>query len=222
LKPPGHVRRVEIVGRDDVGPLPERAYLSLHRLELVNTFADGARGPRYPWDAVLRKHIDAVALLLVTEAGDGPAVCLRTCVRPPLLLRETIDLPLRETRRYDYLWELPAGLLEAEDVGEGGIRSRAAIEAREEAGYELAADDFELLPGAPFVSPGVLPERIHFAVAQIADPSAGVTPIGDGSAAEERAEIWWVGLAAALEMCDRGQIEDLKTELGLRRLAARG
>lgn len=222
MKRAGHVRRVEIVGRDDVGPLPETAYLSLHRLELINTFADGSQGPRYPYDAVLRKWLDAVALLLVAEIDGAPAVCLRSCVRPPLLLREDLALPLPAERRYDSLWELPAGLLEAADTGPSGIKRRAAIEAREEAGYALTAADFELLPGAPFVSPGVLPERIFFARATITDPGAGELPAGDGSAVEERADIWWVGLAAALEMCDRGEIEDLKTELGLRRLAARG
>jgi ADP-ribose pyrophosphatase len=221
VKPAGHVSRVEIVRRLDAAPLPGRAYLSLHRLELANVYPDGTTSRTYPYDAVLRRYLDAVALILTTGGEAAPRVCLRSCVRPPLLLRPGAAIPLDEPPRPPCLWELPAGLIEVGDRGLDGIRARAAAEAFEEVGVRVAPERFELLPGAPFVSPGVIPERIHFARAEVARPEEAAPPAGDGSPVEERAEIAWVPLAEALALCDRGEIEDMKTELGLRRLAAR-
>lgn len=214
------MRRVTITGRRDVAHPGPGAFLTLHHLRVESTYTDGTTGPEFAWDAVLREHIDAVVLLLVAEVDGHRCACLRSCVRPPLLLRDELSLPVEDERRHDFLWELPAGLLEDGDQGAEGIRRRAAIEVREETGYAVQPEDFELLPGAPFVCPGVLPERIHFAAARIDDPSAAADPPGDGSAAEERALIWWLPVEEGLAMCERGEIDDMKTELGLRRLAA--
>jgi ADP-ribose pyrophosphatase len=211
---------VELVRRIDAPPLPGRAYLSLHRLELRNEYPDGATSRIYPYDAVLRRWLDAVVLLLTTGAGADLAVALRSCIRPPLLLRAGAVTPLADAPAAPFLWELPAGLIEEGDRGADGIRARAAAEAFEEVGVRVPAERFALLPGAPFVSPGVIPERIFFARADAGSPVAAEAPAGDGSPVEERAEIRWIALDDALAMCDRGEIDDMKTELGLRRLAA--
>jgi len=216
----GHVRRVSIRGREDGGATWDRPFLTLCRLSVANTFADGREGPAYRYDAVLRRSIDAVALLLTGRVGDRECVLLRSCVRPPLLLRESLSLPVPDPRRYDYLWELPAGLVEPGDRGTEGIAGRASTEAAEETGYRIPAEEFCLLPGAPFVTPGVLPERLHFAAARVVDPDDRSGAEGDGSPVEEGASVRWVPLDEALSMCERGEIEDMKTELGLRRLAA--
>ena len=220
MKPARHVARVDVVRRIDAAPLPGRAFLSLHRLELENVYPDGAVSRPYAYDAVLRRYLDAVALLLTTGWDDAPRVCLRSCVRPPLLLRPSAVTPLEEPSRPPCLWELPAGLIEGDDKGAEGIRSRASAEAFEEVGVRIPADRFTILPGAPFVSPGVIPERLYFARAEVARPEDAQAPAGDGSPVEERAAIAWVALDEALDLCDRGEIEDMKTELGLRRLAA--
>jgi ADP-ribose pyrophosphatase len=222
LTRPGHVREVTITGRRTAASGIESPFLSLHRLSVRNTFLDGSRGLEFAWDAVLRDQIDAVVLLLVGELDGRECVCLRSCVRPPLLLREELALAVPDARRHDFLWELPAGLLEEGDRGPGGIRRRAAAETLEETGYSVEPDEFRIVRGAPFVSPGVIPERIHYANARIARPTVTSTPLGDGSPAEERAALWWLPIDEGLAMCDRGEIEDMKTELGLRRLAARG
>jgi ADP-ribose pyrophosphatase len=222
VKPAGHVARVDVVRRIDAAPLPGRAFLSLHRLELVNVYPDGAVSRTYPYDAVLRRYLDAVALLLTTGAGAATRVCLRSCIRPPLVLRSSAVVPFEEPARPPCLWELPAGLIEGGDVGAEGIRARAAAEAFEEVGARIPQERFAILAGAPFVSPGVIPERIFFARAEVERPEDASPPAGDGSPVEERAEIVWVMLDEALAMCDRGEIEDMKTELGLRRLGALG
>lgn len=218
--PARHVARVDVLRRIDAAPLPGRAFLSLHRLELANVYPDGAVSRMYPYDAVLRRHLDAVALLLTTGGDVAPRVCMRSCVRPPLLLRGGAVTPLEEAPGPPCLWELPAGLIEDADRGVDGIRSRASAEAFEEVGVRIPADRFTVLAGAPFVSPGVIPERLFFARAEVARPEDAAPPAGDGSPVEERAEIAWVALGEAIAMCDRGEIEDMKTELGLRRLAA--
>ena len=221
MKRPGHVEKVTITHRQDAPSVSEKKFLSLHHLRIENTYLDGEVSREYSYDAVLRKWIDAVVLLLVGKVDGQDCVCLRSCIRPPLLLREGLHLPVPENHRYDFLWELPAGLLEPEDTGLDGIRSRAKAEAIEETGYCVDTKSFEILPGASFVSPGVIPERLWFVCATIKDPASRVVPRGDGSPVEEKAEIWWVPLVEAGGMCDSGDIEDMKTELGLRRLLAR-
>jgi ADP-ribose pyrophosphatase len=44
---------------------------------------------------------------------------------------------------------------------------------------------------------------------------------GDGSPLEEGAVLEWRELASAIAACEAGEIEDAKTELAFRRLAAR-
>ena len=193
--------------------------MSLHRLELENVYPDGSVSRPYAYDAVLRRHLDAVALLLTAGGGEAPRVCLRSCVRPPLLLRSGAATPLEEPSGPPCLWELPAGLIEDGDRGIEGIRARAAAEAFEEVGVRIAKDRFAIIGCAPFVTPGVIPERIHFVWAEVGRPEDAQAPAGDGSPVEERSEIAWVALDEAIAMCDRGEIEDMKTELGLRRLA---
>ena len=221
MKKHGHVEKVTIIHRQDAPSLSEKKFLSLHHLRLVNTYLNGEVSREYSYDAVLRKWIDAVVMLLVGRVDGRDCVCLRSCIRPPLLLREGLHLPVPESRRYDFLWELPAGLLEPKDTGLDGIRRRAKAEALEETGYLVNMDSFEILPGASFVSPGVIPERLWFVRAVIEDPTSRGAPQGDGSPVEEKAEIWWIPLVEAGRMCDSGEIEDMKTELGLRRLLAR-
>ena len=160
MKRPGHVEKVTITHRRESPSLSEKKFLSLHHLRIQNTYLDGEVSREYSYDAVLRKWIDAVVLLLVGRVDGRDCVCLRSCIRPPLLLREGLHLPVPEERRYDFLWELPAGLLETKDTGADGIRSRAKAEALEETGYLVNAESFEILPGASFVSPGVIPERL--------------------------------------------------------------
>jgi ADP-ribose pyrophosphatase len=211
---------VEIVERMDLEPGDTSAFLNIQRLKLVNHYQDGTKSPTYIYDAVLRKWLDAVVLVLTAEVEGVLSICLRSCIRPPLVLRQELNLPVEENSPLGTLWEVPAGLIEENDVGIGGIKARAAAEALEETGYTVSQDDFSLMSGAPFLSPGVIPERIYFARAHIADVGARNEPTGDGSPVEDGAVIWWVPVDNAIALCEQGVIADTKTELALRRLAA--
>jgi ADP-ribose pyrophosphatase len=80
--------------------------------------------------------------------------------------------------------------------------------------------------GGPFfMLPGIASEKIHLMAAEVArgpgPPVWSAPETGDGSPLEEGAELRWRPLGAAVEACERGEIEDAKTELALRRLLAR-
>ena len=75
-----------------------------------------------------------------------------------------------------------------------------------------------MLGGESFASPGTGDEKLRFCCAQtpLAAASAGA---GDGSVMEEGARLVALELSEAIEACRSGAIPDMKTELGLLRLA---
>jgi ADP-ribose pyrophosphatase len=115
------------------------------------------------------------------------------------------------------LTELVAGILEDSDHGEAGLRLRAAAETLEEAGFVVDPDRIELLGAGMYPSPGAMVEKFYF-VAIAVDPAAQGPLAGDGSPMEDGATTRWLDLDDAIAACLRGEITDLKTELGLRRL----
>lgn len=192
--------------RCDVG------FLTLRRLTLKNRYADGTSSAAYPYDLVVREALDAVAIVLVARGEGEPKVCLRSALRPPLAFRDDGARCVQ--------WEVPAGLIEPGEVGLDGVFACAAREALEEVGAALEPSAFVTLGPAVSLSPGVMAEKLHFAVADV-DPDARVLPTEDGTPVEERAEVRFVSLSEALAACRAGIVEDVKTELALRRLAER-
>lgn len=220
LKPPTTIQKVTVISEENVGEAQKNPYLSVHRLSLQNTYADGSQSTVYPYDAVLRKWLDAVVIILTSTINNRTHVLLRSAIRPPLLLRNNRPIPFPEVDANGILWELPAGLLEDDDVGDAGIIQRAQIEILEETGYHVDTGAISQLRGAPYLSAGTIPERLWYTMAEVTDPADRTVPKGDGSPVEENAQIQWLELESAIRLCDDGQIDDLKTELGIRRLAS--
>jgi len=108
-----------------------------------------------------------------------------------------------------YIWELPAGILDAPDEPP---RACAARELAEEAGVE--AGELTHL-GTIFTTPGFCDERIHLFLARRLHPAAH-----RHEADEVIAEIARLPLAEALAMVQRGEIVDGKTIAGLQLAAA--
>ena len=75
-----------------------------------------------------------------------------------------------------------------------------------------------MLGAGSFPTPGAMPERYWLSAVEIDDPAAQRAAEGDGSPMEEGSTTEWIELEAAIAACVAGEIEDLKTELCLRRL----
>lgn len=212
--------RIEVVEDRSAKSRCDEGFLRVRRLVLRNEYADGTRSRAYPCDVVSRRREDAVVALLYEIDGERRVrVLLRRATRAPVWLRRTKALVHPDALAHDTLLELVAGLLEDEDgPGARGLERRAAVEAHEEVGLELPAERFALLGDGSFASPGTTDEKLYYAAASA--PLARAHPgHGDGSVMEEGAEVVVLTLREALAACRSGEIADLKTEVGLWRLA---
>jgi len=107
-----------------------------------------------------------------------------------------------------YIYELPAGKLEAGEPPEATIRRELA----EEAGMNAA--NWQSL-GAYFSSPGVFTEIIHLYLA------TGLVPVEARPEADEVFEIEWWPLDQAVERARNGELADAKTIIGILRAGSR-
>ncbi|MCA9613452.1 MAG: NUDIX hydrolase [Sandaracinus sp.] len=211
-KPPIHVELVE-----DRTPEQPPGFLRLRRRLLRNRYADGSASPDYEYDAADRRATDAVVLVLHT---DDDRVLLRTSLRPPLAFREELAVPV-DPRVDPVLWELPAGLVEPEERGEEGLRLCCARETLEETGFTLDPSAFVPMGAPIFLSPGVIAERLYYFTAKVEESARGI-PTEDGTPVESGSTVRFFTIDEAIAGCDAGEIGDVKSEVGLRRLAARG
>ncbi|MFI5274328.1 MAG: NUDIX hydrolase, partial [Ktedonobacterales bacterium] len=148
------------------------------------------------------EHPDAVAIVAarrVSGGGGGYEVALVRQFRPAVG---------RD------LWELPAGLLESDE--QRNPEAAAIRELREETGY--AAAEWRVL-AREFPSPGFSTEAISIYLAtslSVADGAVADQPANPA----EIAAVAWMSLEDALHACQRGEIDDGKTILGLTLAAA--
>ena len=195
-------------------------FLRVERYRLRNRRGDGSLSREYICDFLGRpKGPDAVVVVLYhRDAAGQVSVLLRRGLRPALWLgRPADELPVPESPRMTFT-EVVAGIIERDDEGEDGVRKRAAIEAHEEAGVHVDPTSVQFLGAGTFPSPGSMPEKFWLTAAHVDDPSQAELPPTDGSPMEEGARSWWTPLDDAIQACVRGEIEDCKTELALRRL----
>lgn len=202
-------------------------FLSLRELELRNRYADGSHSATYRYSLTERARLDAVALVLFrrrdrSEARlDDVEIVLRSQLRPPLAFRTDYELPLPALGTGAVQWEIPAGLVEPGERGEAGLSARASAEALEEVGVRILPARFATLGPASSLSPGLLAEKLHYMCAEILDTDSWQRAEGDGHAVEEQSLSLFVPLTVALRAIDQGLIHDVKTELGIARLARR-
>lgn len=202
----------------------DEGFLRLKRLRARNRRVDGSSSPEYRVDVIDRPTLDAVAVCLWARTPRGIEILTRRGLRPAAYFRKGRPSVLPEPE-YLLVEELVAGVLEPGERGLEALRRRGADEAREEAGIAIAPERLEPL-GAPFfVVPGVASEKIHLLAGEVPRGSeAGpydAPQEGDGSPLEEGAVLEWRELGSAIEACGRGEIEDAKTEIALRRLRDR-
>lgn len=194
-------------------------FLEIRRLRMRNRRADGTLSTPYVCDAIARPYgQDAVVVAVFARAGADVQVLVREGLRPAIALgRDPDRAPLPEPAPGMFLTELVAGIIEASDRGEAGLRVRTVHEVLEEAGFAIDAERVILLGAGMLPSPGSMVEKFYFTAIEV-DPAAQQALAGDGSPMEEGARTRWLSLDAAIAACVRGEITDLKTEAGLRRL----
>ena len=167
---------------------------------------------------MVRPYGQDAVVLAIWARGTPVRVLVRDGLRPAIALgRDPARAPLPEPAPALHLTELVAGIVEEGDRGEAGLRTRAAHEAHEEAGFAVRPEDVVLLGAGLLPSPGCMVEKFYFAAVEV-DPAAQQAAQGDGSPMEEGARTRWLPLDDAIAACTRGDLADLKTELGLRRL----
>ncbi|MGE0870909.1 MAG: NUDIX hydrolase [Kofleriaceae bacterium] len=195
-------------------------FLEIRRVRMRNRRADGSVSPPYVCDSIARPYgQDAVVVAVYTRSAEGTVdVLLRDGLRPALPLgRDPALAPLPEPAPARMLAELVAGIVETGDRGERGLRTRAAHEVLEEAGFVVDPTAVQLLGAGAYPSPGSMIEKFYFAAVEV-DPRAQLPLEGDGSPMEEGARTRWMAIDAAIDACVRGELCDLKTETCLRRL----
>ncbi len=209
---------VEVVvdGDERVG---QGGFLEIRRLRLRNRRADGTTSASYVCDSIARPYgQDAVVVAVFARRDDRVEVLLRDGLRPAVALgRDPAAAPLPEPRPALFLTELVAGIIEVSDHGEQGLRARAAHETLEEAGFAVDPDRVIVIGAGTLPSPGAMVEKFYFAAVEV-EPAMQRPLAGDGSPMEEGATTRWMALEDAIAACVRGELSDLKTELGLRRL----
>lgn len=197
----------------------EGGFLKIRRLRMRNRRTDGSHSEPYCCDFVVRPMgVDAVVVAIYSRDSGNVRVLVRDGLRPALRFgRDPDNVPVPDDKEYLFLTELVAGIVEGHDRGLEGIRRRSAEETLEEAGFTVSPDAVEILGTPMFASPGAMAEK-YWLVAVEVDPATQQPLEGDGSPMEEAATTRWIGLDAAIAACVAGDIEDAKTELGLRRL----
>ncbi|MEN9577134.1 MAG: hypothetical protein RJA70_143 [Pseudomonadota bacterium] len=207
LPAPPHIS-VELIR--DLSPVLERpGFLRLVRGEYRAVF-NGQPSTPFEYDRVTRRAVDAAVIVAHFEWHGETRVYLRSSLRPPMVS----EAPGASGA----LWELPAGLIEPDEVEGDGPARCAARELEEELGFRVPLEKIRALGPAMYPVPGMIHERQLFFEVEV-EPGTRGSPGLDGSVLEDNARIVTASLAVALDWCRQGLIPDLKTELGLRRLA---
>jgi len=218
------VTQIEVLEDYSARARLDEGFLRLKRLRAQNRRTDGSTSPEYKIDVIDRPTLDAVALVIWARTARGVEVLTRHQLRPAAFFRRGKTAALPEPA-YLLVEEIVAGVLEPGELGEAALRERAAEEAREEAGLAIDPAAVRRLGGAFFPLPGIVSEKIHVLEVEVVrarGPDVFDAPReGDGSPLEEGSHLQWRTLEDALRACDASEIEDAKTEIGFRRLAAR-
>jgi ADP-ribose pyrophosphatase len=211
--------RLELV--EDLSPPAGEGYLRLVRRRFRAVYPDGSRSDPFLYDETDRRQLDATVIAAHFVDAEGVRhVYLRSALRPPVYMRDPNRDPRPFPERGGGLWELPAGLVEVAEQTPQGLYESARRELREEVGFDVPVKSLRELGPSTYPAPGVIAER-HFYFEVVVDPVEQAEPGLDGSALEKFGIVWCLPLLSALELCRRGEIEDAKTELALRRLAER-
>lgn len=167
-----------------------------------------------------KSSFDAVCIVPYFKLDVHWHVYLISCMRPAVAFRNYEDTGRPEGDDNLNMWELPAGIVEADENGNDGLRAAASRELQEEVGFFVRPDYFDFLGHRVFSSVGLCGERIYFLAAEVHPCHRGV-PSTDGGPLERGSIVEAVRLRDAFGLIDSDRINDAKTVIGLERLAAK-
>ncbi len=211
---------LEVLSSEEIGA---GGFLTIRRLHLRNLRPDGTRSAEWVCDFAERpRGLDGVAVLLWRRRKTGALeVLVRDGLRPALDFgRPESRQPLPDRVHHFLFTELVAGVIEEGERGEEAVRKRAADEAWEEAGYRISPSEIEFLGGPIVPASGITSEKVFITAARAPDGDP-VAPEGDGTPMEEGAVVRWMLAEDVLAACERGDLEDAKLEIAVRRLVAK-
>lgn len=190
-------------------------------------YPDGTISEPVVVEMAKRSKMDAVAVVAYTipieqtnVSNPEPQIYLRSALRPGAKMRDYSASQIPEDDLIHSIYEIPAGMVEPEEIGIEGCREAAAREFSEEIGITLPKERFKLMGARSFPNPGTMPERIFFFRVGISTEEAATRgePQTDGHPMEQNASIIEVSLSEAKKMIRSGEMCDMKTEVGLYRL----
>lgn len=155
-------------------------------------------------DYIERKRPDASVILAYTKDNK---LWLRSAIRTACAVRSLQEPDFGFSGNF---WELPAGL-----VDEGETAQQAASrECLEEIGFNMDFTDFKYIHMCMSM-PSLVAERLYF-YSVLVDNEEQVEPTLDGSPLEHMGELICVPIEELMDMVNRGEIIDMKTNLGIR------
>ena len=145
--------------------------------------------------------------------GDAVAVMIYDGSRDRVLLIRQFRYAVHARTGDGWLIECVAGIREKGET----LEAVARREVLEETGLKLAGLDWM---AEYFFSPGGCSDKVHLFLGTPEDPEQSLGVHGLIQEGED-IQAWWVPLSQALEMADKGQIQDAKTLIGLSLLERR-
>lgn len=207
----------------DQKTIPDEGFLRILRTTVKAHYSDDTVSEPFVVDSAIRKNLDAVVILghFYVENGFGKPgryIYLRSCLRPALSFRDYKISKLPEDEYVGNTYEIPAGLVEADETDINGLKKAAAREFEEEIGFSVEPSKMNFLGHRTFPAVGIAPERLFYFETEV-NYMTRKEPTSDGHPMEAGAKIQIILLSEALEYCRKGYLPDAKTEIGIRRLA---
>jgi len=209
---------IEVV--DEEAEEETEPFVKIRKLRLRHRYRGNRYSSAYVFYLVESRFVDAVAVMIYTiDADSRVLVGLRRGVRPAIYLRRLDPYKAQLDKSVMLVYrEIVAGGIEQHDLATIGVKGRACLEVREEAGFEVAPEDLVVLGEGTFSSPASGKEKLHYLAVRVELGDRRHAP-GDGHPLEEVGDFEFHELAEAISWCRSGEICDSKTEIGLYRLA---
>ena len=187
----------------------KESFLRICKRDLKLIYENNEESKKFTLCSVERDKNDAVAIVAYT----GNKILLRSCIRPALKFGNFNAL---NEDNQGHHFEIPAGLIELDEIGIDGIFKAGSRELYEETGYDIPYTEFRFLGKRTFPAVGMSSERIFLLEVDITN-HIPKTPITDGHPLEQYGKSILMDINEIKNKIKDGEIFDSKTEIGIYR-----